>query len=206
MSFFLNSGEVDSYRTALNNSTAITEQQLNPRFYWAEFSFSKIMICKLITLAIFCSTNLMQNNRTKFNSVEENETGNHSCDLYEVCMIAGAFFSHLAVCLAVWCSLCSTVLKCWPLVLNARVLLITSRLCFTSVKLKTPIQNIASRENKSLTTTGGESRWFHSMTGSTPYICSAQKGYLFRASGIWKSRDFTCWSIWNRMEICYFGR
>ena len=206
MSFFLNSGEVDSYRTALNNSTAITEQQLNPRFYWAEFSFSKIMICKLITLAIFCSTNLMQNNRTKFNSVEENETGNHSCDLYEVCMIAGAFFSHLAVCLAVWCSLCSTVLKCWPLVLNARVLLITSRLCFTSVKLKTPIQNIASRENKSLTTTGGESRWFHYMTGSTPYICSAQKGYLFQASGIWKSRDFTCWSIWNSMEICHFGR
>lgn len=169
----LNSGEVDPYRSALNNSTAITEQQLNPRFYWAEFSFSKIMICKLITLAIFCSTNLMQNNRTKFNSVEENETGNHSCDLYEVCMIAGAFLSHLAVCLAVWCSLCSTVLKCWPLVLNARVLLITSRLCFTSVKLKTPIQNIASRENKSLTTTGGERRWFHSMTGSTPYICSA---------------------------------
>ena len=206
MSFFLNSGEVDSYRTALNNSTAITEQQLNPRFYWAEFSFSKIMICKLITLAIFCSTNLMQNNRTKFNSVEENETGNHSCDLYEVCTIAGAFLSHLAVCLAVWCSLCSTVLKCWPLVLNARVLLITSRLCFTSVKLKTPIQNIASRENKSLTTTGGERRWFHYMTGSTPYICSAQKGYLFRASGIWKSRDVTCWIIWNSMEICHFGR
>ena len=206
ISVFLNSGEVDSYRSALNNSTAITEQQLNPRFYWAEFSFSKIMICKLITLAIFGSTNLMQNNRTKFNSVEENETGNHSCDLYEVCMIAGAFLSHLAVCLAVWCSLCSTVLKCWPLVLNARVLLITSRLCFTSVKLKTPIQNIASRENKSLTTTGGERRWFHSMTGSTPYICSAQKGYLFKASGIWKSRDFTCWIIWNSMEICYFGR
>ena len=206
ISVFLNSGEVDSYRSALNNSTAITEQQLNPRFYWAEFSFSKIMICKLITLAIFGSTNVMQNNRTKFNSVEENETGNHSCDLYEVCMIAGAFLSHLAVCLAVWCSLCSTVLKCWPLVLNARVLLITSRLCFTSVKLKTPIQNIASRENKSLTTTGGERRWFHSMTGSTPYICSAQKGYLFKASGIWKSRDFTRWIIWNSMEICYFGR
>ena len=202
----LNSGEVDPYRAALNNSTAITEQQLNPRFYWAEFSFSKIMICKLITLAIFGSTNVMQNNRTKFNSVEENETGNHSCDLYEVCMIVGAFLSHLAVCLAVWCSLCSTVLKCWPLFLNARVLLITSRLCFTSVKLKTPIQNIASRENKSLTTTGGERRWFHSMTGSTPYICSAQKGYLFKASGIWKSRDFTCWIIWNSMEICYFGR
>ena len=163
----LNSGEVDPHRSALNNSTAITEQQLNPRFYWAEFSFSKIMICKLIALAIFGSTNVMQNNRTKFNSVEENETGNHSCDLYEVCMIVGAFLSHLAVCLAVWCSLCSTVLKCWPLVLNARVLLITSRLCFTSVKLKTPIQNIASRENKSLTTTGGERRWLHSMTGST---------------------------------------
>ena len=164
------------------------------------------MISKLITLAIFCSTNLMQNNRTKVNSVEENETGNHSCDLYEVCMIARAFLSHLAVCLAVWCSLCSTVLKCWPLVLNARVLLITSRLCFTSVKLKTPIQNIASRENKSLTTTGGESRWFHSMTGSTPCVCFAQKGYFFKASGTWKSRDFTCWSIWNSMEICYFGR
>ena len=204
--FFSNSGEVDPYKTALKNSTAITEQQLNPRFYWAEFSFSKIMICKLITLAIFCTTNLMQNNRIKLNSVEENETGNHSCDLYEVCMIAGAFLSHLAVCLAVWCSLCSTVLKCWPLVLNARVLFITSRLCFTSVKLKTPIQNITSRENKSLTTTGEESRWFHSMTGSTPCICSAQKGYLFKASGIWKSRDFTCWSIWNSMEICYFGR
>ena len=204
--FFSNSGEVDPYKTALKNSTAITEQQLNPRFYWAEFSFSKIMICKLITLAIFGSTNVMQNNRTKLNSVEENETGNHSCDLYEVCMIAGAFLSHLAVCLAVWCSLCSTVLKCWPLVLNARVLFITSRLCFTSVKLKTPIQNVASRENKSLTTTGGESRWFHYMTGSTPCICSAQKLYFFKASGIWKSRDFTCWSIWNSMEICYFGR
>lgn len=50
------------------------------------------MICKLITLAIFGSTNVMQNNRKKFNSVEENETGNHSCDLYEVCMIAGVFF------------------------------------------------------------------------------------------------------------------
>ena len=206
ISVFLNSGKVDPYKTALKNNTAITDQQLKPRFNRAEFSFSKIMICKLITLAIFGSTNLMQNNRTKFNSVEENETGNHSCDLYEVCMIAGAFLSHLAVCLAVWCSLCSTVLKCWPLVLNARVLLITSRLCFTSVKLKTPIQNIASRENKSLTTTGGERRWFHSMTGSTPYICSAQKGYLFKASGIWKSRDFTCWIIWNSMEIRYFGR
>ena len=206
ISVFLNSGEVDPYKTALKNSTAITDQQLTPRFNRAKFSFSKIMICKLITLVIFGSTNVMQNNRTKFNSVEENETGNHSCDLYEVCMIAGAILSHLAVCLAVWCSLCSTVLKCWPLVLNARVLLITSRLCFTSVKLKTPIQNIASRENKSLTTTGGERRWFHSMTGSTPYICSAQKGYLFKASGIWKSRDFTCWIIWNRMEICYFGR
>ena len=167
ISVFLNSGEVDPYKTALKNSTAITDQKLKPRFNRAEFSFSKIMICKLITLAIFCSTNLMQNNRTKFNSVEANETGNHSCDLYEVCMIAGAFLSHLAVCLAVWCSFCSTVLKCWPLFLNARVLLITSRLCFTSVKLKTPIQNIASRENKSLTTTGGERRWFHSMTGST---------------------------------------
>ena len=167
ISVFLNSGKVDPYKTALKNNTAITDQQLKPRFNRAEFSFSKIMICKLITLAIFGSTNVMQNNRTKFNSVEENETGNHSCDLYEVCMIAGAFLSHLAVCLAVWCSLCSTVLKCWPLVLNARVLLITSRLCFTSVKLKTPIQNIASRENKSLTTTGGERRWLPSMTGST---------------------------------------
>ena len=167
ISVFLNSGKVDPYKTALKNNTAITDQQLKPRFNRAEFSFSKIMICKLITLAIFGSTNVMQNNRTKFNSVEENETGNHSCDLYEVCMIAGAFLSHLAVCLAVWCSLCSTVLKCWPLVLNARVLLITSRLCFTSVKFKTPIQNIASRENKSLTTTGGERRWLPSMTGST---------------------------------------
>lgn len=172
----LNSGEVDPYRSALNNSTAITEQQLNPRFYWAEFSFSKIMICKLITLAIFCSTNLMQNNRTKFNSVEENETGNHSCDLYEVCMIAGAFLSHLAVCLAVWCSLCSTVLKCWPLVLNARVLLITSRLCFTSVKLKTPIQNIASRENKSLTTTGGEGGDSTPWLGVLPIFAPLKRG------------------------------
>lgn len=101
ISVFLNSGEVDPYKTALKNSTAITDQQLTPRFNRAKFSFSKIMICKLITLAIFGSTNVMQNNRTKFNSVEENETGNHSCDLYEVCMIAGAFLSHLAVCLAV---------------------------------------------------------------------------------------------------------
>lgn len=101
ISVFLNSGEADPYKTALKNSTAITDQQLKPRFNRAEFSFSKIMICKLITLAIFGSTNVMQNNRTKFNSVEENETGNHSCDLYEVCMIAGAFLSHLAVCLAV---------------------------------------------------------------------------------------------------------
>jgi len=91
---FLNSGEVDPYKTALKNSTAITEQQLNPRFYWAEFSFSKIMICKLITLAMFCSTNLMQNDRTKFNSVEENETGNHSLwSLWSLHDRGGFFFS-----------------------------------------------------------------------------------------------------------------
>ena len=34
---------------------------------------------------------------------------------------------------------------------------------------------------------------------------SARKGYLFQASGIWKGRDFTRWSIQMGMEICYLG-
>lgn len=45
------------------------------------------------------------------------------------------FFSHLADCLAMSCNLCTIVLK-WPFVLDARVLLDTSRLRFASVRQK----------------------------------------------------------------------
>ena len=34
---------------------------------------------------------------------------------------------------------------------------------------------------------------------------SARKGYLFQASGIWKGRDFTRWSIQMGREICRLG-
>ena len=31
------------------------------------------------------------------------------------------------------------------------------------------------------------------------------KGYLRQASGVWKGRDFTRWSIWKGREICHLG-
>ena len=34
---------------------------------------------------------------------------------------------------------------------------------------------------------------------------SARKQYLFQASGIWKGRDFTGWSIYRGREICHLG-
>ena len=35
---------------------------------------------------------------------------------------------------------------------------------------------------------------------------SARKGYLFQASGIWKGRDFTSWSILTKCrQICHLG-
>ena len=30
---------------------------------------------------------------------------------------------------------------------------------------------------------------------------SAQMGYIFQASGIWKGGDFTSWSIWKGAEV-----
>ena len=45
--------------------------------------------------------------------------------------------SHLADCLAMSCNLCTIVLKWWPFVLDARVLLKTSRFCFVSAKTQT---------------------------------------------------------------------
>ena len=36
-------------------------------------------------------------------------------------------------------------------------------------------------------------------------LCSARKGYLFQASGIWKGRDFIGWRIWKGREICHLG-
>ena len=35
-----------------------------------------------------------------------------------------------------------------------------------------------------------------SRAGGAPYNSVYQKGYLFQASGTWKGRDFTRWSIW----------
>ena len=31
------------------------------------------------------------------------------------------------------------------------------------------------------------------------------KEVSFQASGLWKGRDFTCWSIWKGSEICHLG-
>lgn len=57
------------------------------------------------------------------------------------------FFSHLADCLAMSCNLCTIVLK-WPFVLDARVLLDTSRLRFASVRQKKNKVRTQSRQSE----------------------------------------------------------
>ena len=47
---------------------------------------------------------------------------------------------------------------------------------------------------------GGGALWWPIRWGSS------QKGYLFQASGIWKDRDFTRWSIRKGREICHLGQ
>ena len=52
---------------------------------------------------------------------------------------------------------------------------------------------------------GLDDRASHLSEGLDPPLCSARKGYLFQASGIWKGRDFNSWSISKVKEIGHFG-